>query len=140
MKNFIRRSFIIAAAVSLVSTLQTTAEFSWEDHYEFENIATPKGIDPQVGGMALNKQGQLVVCFHRGEVMIYDEPTNQWSMFASGLHEPLGLHLEEDGNILVIQRAELTRLRDTDNDGAILTGCLSTIYQPFILLVWFRVI
>jgi hypothetical protein len=36
--------------------------------------------------------------------------------FASGLHEPLGL-LRDGDSLLVAQRTEVTRLRDTDGDG-----------------------
>src|SRR5690606_15352585 len=39
-----------------------------------------------------------------------------FNLFASGLHEPLGLAYH-DNDIYVTQRGELTRLRDTDKDG-----------------------
>lgn len=111
-------SFLLGAfSLSFFSPLTCLAEFAWEDHYEFKNIAIPKDVDPQIGGLALNTKNQLVVCFHRGEVMVYDELADQWSLFASGLQEPLGLYVEKEGTILVIQRGELTRLHDKDQDG-----------------------
>ena len=117
MNFFKKKSILGALTLSLLSPISCFAEFAWDDHYEFEDITIPKGIDPQVGGLALNAKNQLVVCFHRGEVMIYDESTKNWSLFASGLQEPLGLYIEEEGTILVIQRGELTRLHDKDGDG-----------------------
>lgn len=41
----------------------------------------------------------------------------QWRLFASGLHEPLGVWPGKVGEIFVVQRPELTRIRDTDGDG-----------------------
>ncbi|MBL9190439.1 MAG: hypothetical protein JNK23_23365 [Opitutaceae bacterium] len=93
------------------------AQFSWEDHYTVVSIPAPAGVDNQIGGLDLDAEGRLVACFHRGEVMKYDEVTGKWSLFASGLHEPLGLYVEAAGTILVLQRAELTRLHDRNGDG-----------------------
>lgn len=93
------------------------AGFQWEDYYDIVSLKSPEKVDTQIGGLAFNADGQLVACFHRGEVMIYDEVSSQWKLFASGLHEPLGIYIEEEGTILVIQRAELTRLHDKNADG-----------------------
>jgi glucose/arabinose dehydrogenase len=49
--------------------------------------------------------------------MIYNEATKLWSSFATGLHEPLGLMVEDEGTVLIVQRAEVTRLHDEDHDG-----------------------
>ncbi len=86
-------------------------------YYEVENIVMPAGLDPQVGGMDALPDGRVAVCFHRGEVMLYAPKTKSWSEFARGLHEPLGLMVVNEREILVMQRAELTRLRDEDGDG-----------------------
>ena len=91
---------------------------AWTEHFSFEKIPNPAGIDSQVGAMDTLKDGRIAVAFHRGEVMIYDPSSSSWSLFASGLQEPLGMLVDDDGSILVMQRAELTRLRDTDNDGS----------------------
>ncbi|MDQ8183298.1 hypothetical protein [Pelagicoccus sp. SDUM812005] len=106
-----------AAVWGIVFSGQVQAAFTWEDYYEIETIDMPEGVDPQIGGIDSNASGQLVVCFHRGEVMVYDEASQEWSTFARGLHEPLGVFVEEAGTILVVQRSELTRLHDRDGDG-----------------------
>ena len=89
----------------------------WTDHFSFENLTLPPGIDPQVGALATLADGKLAVAFHRGEIMFYDPAGNSWSLFANGIQEPLGLLAEPDGSLLVMQRAELTRLVDADKDG-----------------------
>lgn len=98
--------------------LLTLPAFAWKENFSFETIPNPPGIDPQVGAMDTMKNGRIAVAFHRGEVMIYDPSNSSWSLFASGLHEPLGMLVEDDGSILVMQRPELTRLKDTDGDGS----------------------
>lgn len=90
---------------------------TWADHFSFEALPNPPGIDPQVGALEVLPDGRLAAAFHRGEVMIYDPTAKTWSMFASGLQEPLGLLAQPDGSLLVMQRAELTRLVDADKDG-----------------------
>ncbi len=106
------------ALILLTATCMNLTAATWTDHFSFEKIPNPPGIDPQVGAMGSLKDGRIAVAFHRGEVMIYDPSSSSWSLFATGLHEPLGLLVEDDGSILVMQRPELTRLKDTDGDGA----------------------
>ena len=87
------------------------------DYYKVENIPAPKGLDVQIGGLTFLPDGRLAACFHRGEVYTYNSKTKQWKLFADGLHEPLGIVAEDDKTLVVMQRPELTRLRDTDGDG-----------------------
>ena len=85
--------------------------------YNVGKIITPTGVDPQVGALAALPDGRLVAAFHHGEIAFYDPKKTAWKIFAEGLHEPLGVLLAKDGSLLVMQRPELTRLRDTDGDG-----------------------
>jgi glucose/arabinose dehydrogenase len=85
--------------------------------YRVEDIPTPQGLTPEVGGLAFLADGRVVAVFHHGEVMIYDPPTKKWSVFATGLHDPLGVVALSDREMIVGQRPEITRLRDTDGDG-----------------------
>ncbi len=105
------------ALLFLSATCLSLGAAPWTDYFTFDKIPNPPGIDPQVGAMETMKDGRIAVAFHRGEVMIYDPSSSSWSMFATGLHEPLGMLIEDDGSILVMQRPELTRLKDTDGDG-----------------------
>lgn len=66
--------------------------------------------------------GKLAVAIRKGEVWMLDGVLApkldkvDFKLFASGLHEPLGLMRDGDG-FLLMQRTELTRLRDSDGDG-----------------------
>lgn len=89
-----------------------------------------KGIPLEVSGMTWF-QGKLAVSIRKGEIWLIGNPLGDdpaemtYELFASGLHEPLGL-LVDDGDLLVAQRAEVTRLKDRDGDGtadAYLTEC-----------------
>lgn len=85
-------------------------------YYRLETVRLPPGLVLEVGGMMFARDGTLLVCTRRGEVWRMKD--GRWSLFASGLHEPLGLWAEDPADVAVVQRAELTRLRDTDGDGA----------------------
>jgi glucose/arabinose dehydrogenase len=89
------------------------------DYYSVEELALPNDLSAEVGGLTFMPDGRLAACFHRGEVYTLDtkKPGAQWTLFAVGLHDPLGLLAESNDSLLVMQRPELTRLRDLDNDG-----------------------
>jgi len=86
-------------------------------YYTVENIATPPGLSAEVGGLTFAPDGRLVACFHRGEVYFYDPAKKDWKLFAQGLQDPLGIVAPKNDEVIVMQRSELTRLRDTDGDG-----------------------
>ena len=77
---------------------------------------------------------RLVACTRRGEVWIIDnpyadppalaKPANEkddaskairYKRILFGLNEPLGIHIEKEW-MYMVQRGELTRVRDTDGD------------------------
>lgn len=107
----------------------TISAHAWQEYFSFDKIPNPTGIDPQVGAMDTMKDGRIAVAFHRGELMIFDPKTQSWTLFASGLQEPLGMLVEDDNNILVMQRAELTRIKDLDGDGS--ADEYLTVYDDF---------
>ena len=79
------------------------------------------GISLEVSGMEWIGPDRLAVSIRKGEVWFLDGVLSKkpeeirYTRFASGLHEPLGL-LSEGKDLLVSQRAEITRLRDTNGD------------------------
>lgn len=87
------------------------------DYYSIEKIGMPPGLSAEVGALAFLPNGKLVACFHRGEVYLYDPEKKTWTLFAEGLHDPLGVLPVSNTEMLIMQRPELTRLRDTDGDG-----------------------
>lgn len=79
------------------------------------------GISLEVSGMEWIGPDRLAVSIRKGEVWFLDgvlakKPGEiHYTRFAAGLHEPLGL-LRDGRDLLVAQRAEITRLRDTNGD------------------------
>ncbi len=111
MKRFVLL-FLIAARAVLAAP-----DDSPSGYYTVETIKTPPGLSAEVGGLAFMPDGRLVACFHRGEVYTYDPAKQEWKLFAQGLHDPLGVLAPKNDEVVVMQRPELTRLRDTDGDG-----------------------
>jgi glucose/arabinose dehydrogenase len=109
MKTLLYLSFTLTA--SLVSAAS----------YTIEDIAFPKDMPAEVGGLAFDKQGYLYACLRRGDVVVtkpgQDPESTKWKVFATGLHNPMGMILLAPGHILVSQMAELTEIIDSDKDG-----------------------
>lgn len=120
MKKILIPVLIISAAAIGIAMLLRNRDAGREPpgpSYIVETIELPPGLTGEVGGLGFLPGGSLIACFHRGEVMIYDPETTEWKLFASGLHDPLGLLVVSDTEVLVMQQPELTRLVDTDADG-----------------------
>lgn len=85
--------------------------------------ARPAGLHPRVGGMDFLPDGRMVICTWDPEGSVYvldglrqkDSTAITVKRIASGLAEPLGLKVV-DGEIYVLQKQELTHLKDNDRD------------------------
>jgi len=81
-------------------------------------IDTPPGVFLGIGGMEFSPDGTLFVCTREGEVWKYSLNDGKWFLFADGLHEALGIWIDQNnGEIYVIHRPEITKLIDSDGDG-----------------------
>ena len=92
-----------------------------DEFYSVEHFPVPKDIKLTVAGMDFLPDGNLAIATYQGEVFIVEGATGdakaaKWRRFARGLNEPGGLRVV-DGAIYVMQKCELTRLRDADGDG-----------------------
>lgn len=71
-------------------------------------------------GVDFLPDGRVAVCTCHGDVWLVtvDEKaaTCSWQRFATGLYHPLGLKVV-DGNVVVLERGQLTRLHDENRDG-----------------------
>ena len=93
-----------------------------EDYYTITDIPAPEGVVLEAGSIEMMPGDLLAVSSRRGEIYTIanafknstGEP--QWKLYAQGLHEVLGLSYF-NGALHATQRPEITRLRDTDNDG-----------------------
>jgi len=115
-----------------------------EQYYRMITFPLPEGVVLEVGGLAwLDKEkSRLLACTRRGELYVIDNPYAEEPALAPegeqpapepfnvvtfkrmlfGLHEPLGMMVNPKGypgGIYMAQRAELTRVRDTDGDDRI---------------------
>jgi hypothetical protein len=95
-----------------------------EDLY-YKIVTLPLASDcvMEVGGLGFRPDGKLFACTRRGEVWLIDNPTAddpadiKMTKFASGLHEALGLHVETNNVVYVVQRPELTKITDSTSSG-----------------------
>lgn len=86
--------------------------------------ARPDDFLPKVGGMDFLPDGKLVVSTWDADGAIYtiegvqsgDPSKMKATKIADGIAEPLGLKVV-DGDIYVLQKQELTKLKDIDGDG-----------------------
>ena len=88
------------------------------DGYSVRTIQTPPEVFLGIGGMEFSPGGDLFVCTREGEVWKYILKNKEWSLFADGLHEALGIWIDpKKGEIYVIHRPEITKLTDSNGDG-----------------------
>lgn len=134
--------FFFSAIALLIPVLgQTEEEKASYEVFELMTASSPSdsrskewkpgdGITLEVSGMEWMGD-TLAISIRKGEVWMIDNALSDkiedisYRLFASGLHEPLGLARDGD-DLLVSQRAEITRLQDNDGDGvadAYLTEC-----------------
>ncbi|GAA4434740.1 hypothetical protein GCM10023091_10120 [Ravibacter arvi] len=130
MNNFLYAGFrrkylvILAMAAQIVPAVSQTRELpaTESDFYSMRSLPVPEGVVLEVGGMVTLPNGSLAVATRRGDVWLIENPDGKGSgrpnyrKFASGLHEILGLAYH-DGDLIMAQRGELTRLKDTNKDG-----------------------
>ncbi len=89
--------------------------------FRLENFRGP-AFEPMVGGLCFLPDGRLAVATWdpTGSVYLVDSLNGPGPLkierFASGLGEPLGIQWSE-GSLIVTQKQEVTRLKDTDGDG-----------------------
>ncbi len=90
--------------------------------WERTPIPIPEDIILESSGILALPNKELLVTTRRGEIWhiagAYDPvPQPKFTLFASGLHEPLGIIAAPTGGYYVAQRPEVTHIRDTDGDG-----------------------
>ncbi|MEO1450273.1 MAG: auracyanin family protein, partial [Bacteroidota bacterium] len=115
-----RYCLIILASILFIHPLRAQEMSKVEaEYFPILTQKTPKGVVLETSGLAFLPDGKLAVATRRGEVWLLDKwDTEQpdFTLFANGLHEPLGLAWYE-GDLLTTQRSEVTRLGDRNKDG-----------------------
>lgn len=93
-----------------------------DEYYKIIPIPIPDDIVLECGAMEMMPDGRLAVSTRRGDVYMLSDPLDptakkcKFTLWASGMHEVLGLAYR-DGWLYAVQRGEVSRLKDTDNDG-----------------------
>ncbi len=92
-----------------------------EESYTVDTIDFPKDMPVEVGAIDFDTKGVLYLAIRRGDILTAtpqaDPAEFKWKHFASGFHNPCGIHIVKPGHIIISQMAELTEVIDTDNDG-----------------------
>ena len=104
------------------------------DHYTITNIPAPDGVVLEAGAIEMMPGNMLAVSSRRGDIYTIENALKgspgkpAWKLYAQGLHEILGLSFY-NGALHATQRPEITRVKDTDNDGrADLFECVSSAW------------
>lgn len=109
-----------SVAVLLLLALLTAAS-AVAASYELDDLAFPDDMPAEIGDLAFDSEGTLYACLRRGDVVVAppsaDPKAFRWRVFATALHNPLGMQVVAPGHIVVSQMAELTEIKDTDGDG-----------------------
>jgi len=115
----------------------TSIDLGSQTPYAMDTIGLPTenpwGAPLFVGGLDFLPDGSVMVCTMHGDVwhvsgLEYPSRTARWRRFASGLHHPLGVIIDDDG-IFVLGRDQITRLHDLNDDGqADFYECFSNRY------------
>jgi len=90
-------------------------------YYQIVTLPTPRETQLEAGDLAFMGPDKLAASDRYGDIYIAtgvlgDPAKVKWSLFASGLHEVLGLAYK-DGWLYATQRPELTRIRDSKGTG-----------------------
>ncbi len=116
-------AFLAGLTFLVVIILQSTHA---ENHpaYTIQAIPTPEGVPFEASAVETLPDGRVAVAIRKGEVWLVDniganDPTKiTFKKIVDALHEPLDLLYKDEG-LYVVQRGELTHLRDTDGDDVI---------------------
>jgi hypothetical protein len=101
-----------------------------DDYYRIIRFPMQERIVLEAGALEFLPDGKLAIATRRGEIYFVDQPLVEkpddieFKLFASGLHEVLGLAWRNvpggglrDGWLYCVQRCEVTRIKDTNSDG-----------------------
>jgi glucose/arabinose dehydrogenase len=90
--------------------------------YRIITIPLPEGELIEGGGLAFRPDGKLYLATRRGDIWLIENPLAEDPAevrihpYARGLHEILGLTLVGKNDLYLVQRPEITLVRDTDGD------------------------
>lgn len=119
------RGFVLIVcmiSVCMISQAIAADVPSESDYYKIVTAEIPQGVVLEACAFQMMPDGRLAVASRRGEIWMIADPfskeirASQFTRFAHGLHEVLSL-AERNGWLYVVQRCDVSRLKDTNNDG-----------------------
>jgi glucose/arabinose dehydrogenase len=122
MNHLLRLTVIASLWIAFVTTAFSQNKPVESDYYKLESLPIPAEAFLEAGGLEVMPDGRLAVSSRRGEIWMFDSPLAKdvesidANLYARGLHEVLGL-ASRSGWLYCIQRGELTRMKDTNDDG-----------------------
>jgi hypothetical protein len=93
------------------------------DYYPITKLPVPEGVVLEVSGIEALPDKKIAVASRRGDIYTIEGAYSKspakakWNLYAQGLHESLGIAWVK-GWLYATQRPEVSRLRDSDGDGA----------------------
>lgn len=108
--------------LTLFLTATTFADPRQSEFYLREEIPIPEGEILELGSIAIMPDKKVAVSSRRGDIWVcegaYEDDLSKvkWTLFARGLHEPLGMFYRE-GSLYATSRPEITKMTDSDGDG-----------------------
>jgi len=90
-------------------------------YYPLVSIPVPEGVTLEAGGLQMMPDGKLAVSTRFGDIYLVENPLEDpprnadFHLFASGLHEVLGLAIRDEW-LYCVQRNEVTRMKDVNGD------------------------
>ena len=99
-----------------VSLMQREAEY-----YPIIDLYSPEHLAIEAGSFVEMPNKRLAIGTRRGDIFFADgvlqeTPDVEYTKYASGLHEVFGL-AHRDGDLFATQQCEVTRIKDTNDDG-----------------------
>ena len=92
-----------------------------DKYYRIVTLPLPDGVQFEPGGIEFDEKGRIFVSTRIGDIWMIENALelppyrSEYSLYASGLHEVLGLARRE-GWLYATQRGEITRIKDVDGD------------------------
>jgi glucose/arabinose dehydrogenase len=124
---------ILTPVLCLALLLPASAQEE-NDYYTITNLPAPEGVVLEAGSIEIMPGNVIAASSRRGDIYTIKNAVKgaaaepEWKLYAQGLHEILGLSYYNDA-LHATQRPEITRIKDTDNDGrADLFECVSSAW------------
>ncbi|MDA7931272.1 hypothetical protein N9B34_03405, partial [Akkermansiaceae bacterium] len=101
--------------LSLLAVSAAVADERQPEFYLREEIPMPEGEVLELGSIAIMPDKKVAVSSRRGDIWVcegaYDADLSKvkWTLFARGLHEPLGMFYK-DGSLFTTSRPEITKM------------------------------